>query len=594
MTCATSSARSRARGGGRRPRAAGRAALGRVLRARPHALCGRDRRASRRPGSASAAGACCSTTCTARPSAAASAASRRRSTRTPAPTSRRRARSTRCSSTWTEPARPLLRHRPLRLRRRRSARAPAQARRARQPRALQGRRSRPARAPARRGQGTRGRLGGGVFCALGNGARTSTSACGSCSRRGLRRLDRGRAGPRARPRRAVRRVLEAAEHNRAGCASAASDPLATGAAPPGQSATRGPSAATRAARAPRAAPRRRPTGRAASGTGPPRIAAASASICRASASSSTSSVGRQHLAHAVLLAHQQRPGAVRLADQRAVLADDLAAHDVGMRGAAGEVESTGWPAASTSSPASDSTSPTAAICCRVGAPRANASTTGEPHSQAARSHSCTPQSSSIPPLTAGSQNAARRRLRHPTARGAACAARRSLPRRADGAPRGRARHVGARSRRASASPRRSASAARRRSACGSNVRGFSHSTCLPAASAAATSASCSGVGAAIRTAWTSSRASVCAKSLSTGTPACAPSAAAAGAGSQIARSSTRLARGRARRCVAPMRPAPIRARPVLRAYASDGARGISYAALATFQGGTVGRACASD
>ena len=180
-----------------------------------------------------------------------------------------------------------------------------------------------------------------------------------------------------------------------------------------------------------------------------------------------------------------------------MLADDLAAHQASACAAVrARSTETGWPPASTSSAIIDSTSPVAAMSLRVGAAACEALDDGRAAQPAARSHCGTPESISIPPLDVGVAERGRQRLGVPLREA-------QHPRRADGAVGHQPARLAIRPRvpapeaDVQAEPRRSASAARRRSTCGSNVSGRSQSTCLPAASAAETSASCCGVGAAI-------------------------------------------------------------------------------------------------
>ena len=115
-----------------------------------------------------------------------------------------------------EPARPLLRHRPLGLRRRRSAGAPARGGRARQPRAPQGRRPRAAGAPARGGQGPRGRLGGRrVLRARQRRRARRRVPAGSCSPSATTRWIVVEQDRVLAPGEAFDAVLESAERNRA-------------------------------------------------------------------------------------------------------------------------------------------------------------------------------------------------------------------------------------------------------------------------------------------------------------------------------------------------------------------------------------------
>ena len=106
--------------------------------------------------------------------------------------------------------------RPLRVRRRRSARAAARGGRARQPRALQGRRPRAARPPAEaraRVSRTPGRPASSASSAP--AARRSTSACGSCSRSATTRwivVEQDRVLAAGEP---FEHALESAERNRA-------------------------------------------------------------------------------------------------------------------------------------------------------------------------------------------------------------------------------------------------------------------------------------------------------------------------------------------------------------------------------------------
>ena len=180
---------------------------------------------------------------------------------------------------------------------------------------------------------------------------------------------------------------------------------------------------------------------------------------------------------------------------------------------------TGWPAASTSSPIIDSTSPMAAMSVRVGAARAKASTTGEPHSQAARSHCGTPASISIPPLTAGSQNARRERLGVPLREA-------QHARRADGAVREQPAGLAIRPRvpppEADVQPEARGGRPRRRGADrpgGRTSAGARRARACPPPAQRRRAPRADGVGAAIRTTSTSSRRSVCSRSVSTGTPA---------------------------------------------------------------------------
>ena len=115
-----------------------------------------------------------------------------------------------------EPARPLLRHGPLGLRRRRSAGAPAPRARARQPRAFQGRRPRVAGPVEAGGQGARGDLGGRrVLSSSAPAARRSTSASSNSSRRATTAGSSSSRIACSRPASPSSVALEAAEHNRA-------------------------------------------------------------------------------------------------------------------------------------------------------------------------------------------------------------------------------------------------------------------------------------------------------------------------------------------------------------------------------------------